>query len=262
MDPGVDDLTQAPCSPGLGQGVCDLGQAFRVPDPGETVPFLGEADVGGVCGAGHELVAVEDDLGPERRMPAHLDGQMSPGRVHDVEGVVVDELPGLLQVLDATRSGGSPHLPHTRRDPCHQDQEDPDADRVVTEVVLGAPVFALAGGAVDHRHPVRPGPAADPAGEPAGQPDQMRVVQGVVTVVVPTAPPGAKPARVMPQRVIGVYHYPVHAVIAAGQQAGVPLAELIHPPTLRRSAARHQICPEGATAAGRSPGSGVAILGR
>src|SRR4051794_13781516 len=39
----------------------------------------------------------------ERRMPAHLDRQLSPGRVHDVEGVVVDELPGLFQVADLPR---------------------------------------------------------------------------------------------------------------------------------------------------------------
>ena len=40
VDPGVDDLAQTPCSPGLGQGVCDLGQAFGFTDPGETVPSL------------------------------------------------------------------------------------------------------------------------------------------------------------------------------------------------------------------------------
>ena len=63
VDPGVDDLAQPPCSPGMGQGVCDLGQAFRFTDPGETVSLFGEADLGGVRGAGQILVAVQDDLG-------------------------------------------------------------------------------------------------------------------------------------------------------------------------------------------------------
>jgi hypothetical protein len=207
-------------------------------------------------------VAVEDDLGRERWMPAHLDRQVSPGRVHDVEGVVVDELPGLLQVADRPGPLGPLHLPYRCRSTSHQDQKHADPNRMVAEVVLGDPVFAVPGSAVDHWHPVGAGPTADPAGEPAGQPHQMGVIQRVVAVVVPTPPPGAEPAWVVTQRIVGVQHDPIHAVIAAGQQAGVACAELIHPPTVKRSAAPDQSCPEGATHSGRSPGTGVAILGR
>ncbi len=46
VDPSVDDLAQAPYRPGLGQGVCDLSQAFRVTDPGEAVALLREVDAG------------------------------------------------------------------------------------------------------------------------------------------------------------------------------------------------------------------------
>src|SRR6266542_5874552 len=43
VDPPVDDLAQAPYRPGLGQGVCDLSQAFGFIDAGEAVALLREA---------------------------------------------------------------------------------------------------------------------------------------------------------------------------------------------------------------------------
>ena len=257
VDPGVDDLAQPPCSPGLGQGVCDLGQASGFTDPGETVPLLGEADLGGMRGAGDVLVTVQNHLRTERRMPAHLDRQMSPGRVHDVEGVVVDELPGLLQIADLARGRRAGHLPHRRRRPRHQDQEHADPDGVVAQIVLCDPMLAFPRGAVDHRHAVRTGPAAHPPGEPAGQPHQVRVVQRVVAVGMPAAPPDPEPARVVTQRV-RVQHDPVHTVVAAAQRIDMARGESIHLPTVSRSAARDQNCPEGATDAGRCPGIGVA----
>src|SRR3954449_7964540 len=83
-----------------------------------------------------------------------IDRQVPPGRVHDVEGVVVDELPGLLQVADLPRLRRAGHLPYRRRRPRHQDQKDTDGHRVVAEIVLRDPVLTLPGPAVDHRHPV------------------------------------------------------------------------------------------------------------
>ena len=65
------------------------------------------------------------------------------------------------------------------------------------------------------------------AGEPPGHPHQMRVVQILVGVVVPAPPPHPKPARVVPQRVVGVEHDPVHTVVTARQKIPVPLAETI-----------------------------------
>jgi hypothetical protein len=40
VDPPVKDLAQAPYRPGLGQGICDLGQAFGFIHPSETVALL------------------------------------------------------------------------------------------------------------------------------------------------------------------------------------------------------------------------------
>jgi hypothetical protein len=45
-------------------------------------------------------VAVQDHLRTERRVPGHLDGQVTERRVHDVEAVVIDVLPFLLQAGD------------------------------------------------------------------------------------------------------------------------------------------------------------------
>ena len=62
----------------------------------------------------------------------------------------------------------------------------------------------------------------------------MGVVQRGVTLVVPASSPHPEPARVVPEREVGVEHDPIHAVIAAGQQIAVPLTELIsHPQTVR-----------------------------
>ena len=124
VDPTSRDLAQAPYSPRLGQGVCDLSQALRFTDPGETVALLREADARRLGGAGDVLVAVEDDLGAERWMPSHLDRQVSPGRVHDVERVVVDVLAGLLQVANHSR-GRAADLPHRRRRLRGQYEEHP-----------------------------------------------------------------------------------------------------------------------------------------
>src|SRR5260370_27404204 len=51
------------------QGVCDLGQAARIRNSSKAVPLLDEADPGRVRLAGDVLVAVEQDLGAERRAP-------------------------------------------------------------------------------------------------------------------------------------------------------------------------------------------------
>jgi len=257
VDPAVDDLAQPPYRPGLGQGVCDLSQALGFIDPGEAVALLGEVDAGRLRGGRDVLGAVEDDLRPERRMPAHLDRHVPEGRVHDVERVVVDELPGLVQVADHSGPGAA-DLPHGGRRTSYQDQEHAHPDRVIAQVLFGDPVLALLGLAVDHRHLVCLGPGANAAGEPAGQPHQMRVVQLLVALLMPTPPPDPEPARVVPEWVIGVEHDPVNAVIAAGQQLAVPFTEFIdHLRNLRRPATGDQSCPEGATASGRSPGRGV-----
>jgi hypothetical protein len=58
VDPRVDDLAEAPCSPGKGQGVCDLSQALRIRNLDEVVPLLGEGYPGDLSLASHVLMLV------------------------------------------------------------------------------------------------------------------------------------------------------------------------------------------------------------
>jgi len=127
---------------------CDLRESLWLADPGEAVALLGEADPGRLGRAGDVLVAVADDLGAERRMAGHLDRDVAPLGIHDVERVVVDV--GLLLAEVADRAARRAfHLPDRRRRLRHEDQEDTGCDRVSAEVVLGDPVLALAPAAVD-----------------------------------------------------------------------------------------------------------------
>src|ERR1700756_691343 len=84
VNPTLADLAQSPYSPGLGQGVCDLRQTCGVRDRRKAVSFFGEGDARLARPAGNVLMAVQDHLGGEGRMPADLDGQMAPVRVEDV----------------------------------------------------------------------------------------------------------------------------------------------------------------------------------
>jgi hypothetical protein len=91
VDPALADLAQTPYSPGFGQGVCDLHQICGLRNNGETVSLLCKGDAGLPSLAGHVLMTIEENLGPERRMARHLDGQVAPVRVHDVKGIVTNE---------------------------------------------------------------------------------------------------------------------------------------------------------------------------
>jgi hypothetical protein len=175
VDPPVDDLGQSPYRRGLRQGVCDLGQAGGVGDAGEAVALLDVAEAACPGRGGDVLVPVEDDLGAERWMPGHLDGHVSPLRVQDVEGVVVDEGPLLDQVAQhpAGRAGDLPDRGHRAR---HEDQEHSAIHPVGGQVLLGDLVLAFPALAVDHRDAVRVGRRADPAGESPGHPHQVRIV--------------------------------------------------------------------------------------
>jgi transposase len=58
---------------------CSTGQ------DSEAVPLLCELNAGTACLAGDVLMTIQNDLRTERRMPGHLDRDVSPVRIHDVE---------------------------------------------------------------------------------------------------------------------------------------------------------------------------------
>ncbi len=265
-DPPVDDLAQPPCSRILRQGVCDLSQAGRIRGTSKAVALLGEADPFCLRGDGDVLVSVQQHLGAERGMPGHLDRQVPPLPVHDVEAVVIHigALPG--QVADHRAVRGPVHIPHHRRGPGDQDHEHSRSHRMGAQILLRDQVLAFPRRAVDHRDGIAGGPGPDPPREPPRQPHQVSVVQHRIRLGVTTPdhapPPGPEPAGRIAHRVAGIQHDPVHAVIGTGQQARIARREVIsHPPTVGpRSASRQPDCPEGATPSGQSPGRSVVSL--
>ena len=58
INPTLADLVQAPYSPWLGQGICDLSQACGVGNMSKTVSILSKADSCLVCLTGNVFVPV------------------------------------------------------------------------------------------------------------------------------------------------------------------------------------------------------------
>src|SRR5262252_2236155 len=88
-------------------------------------------------------------------------------------------------------------------------------------------MLALPATAVDDRDLADRRPSTDPAGEPASHAHQMGVVQLLIAVLVQAPPPDPEAARVITQREVSVEDNSVYAVVAAGQQVPIPLAEAI-----------------------------------
>jgi hypothetical protein len=182
-------------------------------------------------------------------MPGHLDYQVPPLAVHDVEAVVVHVRPLAAQAADHRAVRGPAHIPHHRRGPGDQDQEHARAHRMRAQILLRDQVLAFPSRAVDHRDRVIGGPGPDPPREPARQPHQVSIVQYRIRLGVTAPdhapPPGPEPARRTPHRIVGIQHDPVHAVIPASQQIPVPFSEVIsHPPTVGlRGSSRQPDCP-------------------
>ena len=91
VDPAVCSLAQAPYDLGVRQGICDLRQVLWTSQMCEAVTLLAEGDARVHSSVGDELMTVEDDLRPKRGMARHLDHDVAPLRVHNVERVVIDE---------------------------------------------------------------------------------------------------------------------------------------------------------------------------
>jgi len=94
-----------------------------------TVALLGEADPSACAATCDVLVAVEDHLRAEGRVPGHLDRQVPSLPVHDVEAVVIHlgAFPG--QAADYRAVRGPAHIPRHRRGPGDQDHEHSRPDR-------------------------------------------------------------------------------------------------------------------------------------
>jgi hypothetical protein len=87
-------------------------------------------------------MTVEKDLGPKRGMARHLDGDVSPVRIHDVERIVMDE--GSLGFQVPNHPGaGSLYVPHRGYCAAHQNQEHSADAGVLFEMFFGDLMFAF-----------------------------------------------------------------------------------------------------------------------
>src|SRR5215510_3849953 len=225
VDPSLADLTQPPYRPGFGQGVCDLRQVFRFGNKGEAVPLLGERNPGVAALAGYILMAIQNDLRTEGRMAGHLDGDVPPIGIHDVEGIVVNKDLFRFKVTDdaAARSLNLPAGGH-----CPADQDEKQAPRwIVLQMLFGDLMLALFTTAVDDRYTMSFSITTHPTAESSRHPHQVCVVQFLFRSVVQPPPPESKAARRVAQSKVGVQNNTVHAIVAAIEIIAVIVAEFI-----------------------------------
>src|SRR6266545_2465192 len=167
-----------------------------------------------------------------------------------MERIVIDVRQLLGQMDAATaRALDVPHRGHRTAD---EDHEQPTADGVLGEIVLGDVMLAVSATAVNDWDVVRLGEASHAAAKATSQTHEVRVVKLFIGATHQRPPPHAKPAGGVAQRVVGVQDDPIDAVVRPVQQVGIPRAQLVthqarldEPAPVRGHSSR-TVVPEGA----------------
>jgi len=151
-------------------------------------------------------------------MARHLDREVSPLGIHDVEGIVID-VRQLFGQVDATaaRTLNIPDRSHRAAD---EDHEQPTADGMLGQIVLGEVMLTLPAAAVDDRNVVRLGEPTHAAAEPTCQTHEVRIVELLLGATHQRPPPQPKAASRVAHGVVAVQDDPINAVVGAIQQLG------------------------------------------
>ena len=165
---------------------------------------------------------IQDYLGGKGRMPTDLDGDVPPLGIEDMEGVVIYVRQGLLPLQVMLTA----NVPHRRRRAAHENQKQALSDSRPCQVFLRKLVLALSNRTIHNRNALGLGPRAKATAETAGQAHQMRVVQRFVRPGQ-RPPPQTKATWIMPHAKVGIQHDPVYAIVAAGQQVRIPIAQRV-----------------------------------
>ena len=161
-------------------------------------------------------MTVQYYLGAKRRMPAHLNGYVTPLRVQDMKGIMIDVGPRLLD-HELTEFAGTGHLrlPNQCGRLGHQDKKQPGFAVVSGEMFLGYLVLALAGRTILYRNAVGLGPGPQPTAESSSHgtryarsacvphAHQMIVIQILIGTIQGT-PPRAKASPGLTHSEVGV----------------------------------------------------------
>lgn len=225
VNPTLTYLAQAPYDVWRTQGVCDLRQSCGVGDLGETIAFLGKLDAFLSGLTSHVLMSIQDDLCAERRMTAHLDGDMSPIGVENVERVVV-HIRVLSGKVDYFAALGTLHIPNRRWRASNQDQKYADETWIFWKMFLGSFVFPLSWHTINQRNLVCLRMCANTTAKTSSHSHQMSIVQ-IVIRTHQLSPPSTEAAWCLTQAKVGVEDNPVHTVIGVVQQVSVIITILI-----------------------------------
>lgn len=163
-------------------------------------------------------------------MAGHLDGEMAPVRVQDVEGVVVDVRFPDLDILDLAL-GRPPHIPNRRHGSRHQNQKHPMHRGVLAEVLLGDAVLLFLRAAIHDGNAVGLGERSHAATEAPCHSHPVAVVQFFFGAVVHSPPPTAKATGRIAEPEIGIQHDAVHTLVAAVEKLAVVTTQLICGPS-------------------------------
>ena len=139
-------------------------------------------------------MAVENDLRTEGRMAGHLDRDMAPVRIQDVERVVVDVAALRFQVAD-----------HASLDRCTSHTVATARPTRIRKSPLAAGFFSRCSSAIlclrssllQSRMgiPFRFGKRSHTTAEPSSHPHQVGIVELLLRTIVQPAPPGAEATR-------------------------------------------------------------------
>jgi hypothetical protein len=219
-------LVQAPYSRLGRQGVCDSRQACGVRDIGKAVPVLGKPDSVLLGLTGDILVAVQDDLGAEGRMPRHLNRDVPPFAVQNVKAVVLHVRLLLNQLPDSPLLGAA-NLPNGSDGARDQDQEQALHRGMAGDVLFADVMFPLAALTVDHGNTVGFGEGIQAPAEAARQTHQMSVIQLRVRAIPQSAPPGSEPSGGIADRIESVQHDAIHTSVSAVKKSGIVAAQFV-----------------------------------
>jgi len=227
VNPTLTGPNQAPYRARGSHGVCDSGQACGVGNLGKTIVFLRKGNLVLPCLTSHIFMPVKDNLGSKRGMGTEFDRQVSPLRVQDMEGIMIDVRDFALDVRDSLL--GPVHVENRCGCKSSDDVEDPAEGKVLGQMRFGQFMLLFPLSALDQGNPLFLSISMNPAAKAACEPHQMGIVKILIASPQPT-PPRAESSFRLSQNEVGVQDNPIHTIIGPVKIRLIGLAEFVRHP--------------------------------